>query len=117
MRAKKNDAGRVSEGANLVQKPVFFIVLVRFLGEVMTMLDNLVQKVREQVRDRYLQSNQSGLWQELDKNLQAVLQETFAKMELVNREEFDRQTVLLSEARQKLMALQAQLKTLEQQVK
>ncbi|MBH1970818.1 accessory factor UbiK family protein [Moraxellaceae bacterium AER2_44_116] len=116
-KGEKNDAGRETEGANLVQISVFFIVLVRFLGEVMTMLDNLVQKVREQVRDRYLQSNQSGLWQELDKNLQAVLQETFAKMELVNREEFDRQTVLLSEARQKLMALQAQLKTLEQQVK
>jgi BMFP domain-containing protein YqiC len=80
-------------------------------------LDNLVQKVREQVRERYLQSNQSGLWQELDKNLQAVLQETFAKMELVTREEFDRQSVLLSEARQKLHALEKQLKLLEQQVK
>lgn len=77
-------------------------------------LDNLVQKVREQVRERYLQNNQSGLWQELDKNLQAVLQETFAKMELVTREEFDRQTVLLSEARQKLQALEQQLKRLEQ---
>lgn len=77
-------------------------------------LDNLVQKVREQVRDRYLQSNQSGLWQELDKNLHAVLQETFAKMELVTREEFDRQTVLLSEARQKLSSLEKQLKALEQ---
>ncbi|MDO9178878.1 MAG: accessory factor UbiK family protein [Agitococcus sp.] len=96
---------------------VFFIVLVRFLGEVSAMLDNLVQKVREQVRERYMQSNQSGLWHELDKNLQAVLQETFAKMELVNREEFDRQTVLLSEARQKLTALQAQMKALEQQLK
>ena len=77
-------------------------------------LDNLVQKVREQVRERYLQSNQSGVWQELDKNLQAVLQETFANMELVTREEFDRQTVLLSEARQKLQALEKQLKALEQ---
>lgn len=77
-------------------------------------LDNLVQKVREQVRERYLQSNQSGVWQELDKNLQAVLQETFAKMELVTREEFDRQTVLLSEARQKLQALEKLLKALEQ---
>lgn len=77
-------------------------------------LDNLVQKIREQVRDRYLQTNQSGLWQELDKNLHAVLQETFAKMELVTREEFDRQAVLLSEARQKLQQLEKQLKALEQ---
>ena len=110
-------ANRWVESSTLVQLIVVFIVLVRFLGEVSVMLDNLVQKVREQVRDRYMQSNQSGLWHELDKNLQAVLQETFAKMELVNREEFDRQTVLLSEARQKLTALQAQLKALKHQVK
>jgi BMFP domain-containing protein YqiC len=80
-------------------------------------LDNLVQKVREQIRERYEQSNQSGLWQELDKNLQAILQETFAKMELVTREEFDRQSQLLGEARLKLQSLEKQLKLLETQIK
>jgi len=80
-------------------------------------LDNLVQKVREQIRERYEQSNQSGLWQELDKNLQAILQETFAKMELVTREEFDRQSQLLGEARLKLQSLEKQLKLLETQLK
>ena len=62
-------ANRWVESSTLVQLIVVFIVLVRFLGEVSVMLDNLVQKVREQVRDRYMQSNQSGLWHELDKNL------------------------------------------------
>lgn len=80
-------------------------------------LDNLVQKVREQIRERYEQSNQSGLWQELDKNLQAILQETFAKMDLVTREEFDRQSQLLGEARLKLQSLEKQLKLLETQIK
>lgn len=80
-------------------------------------LDNLVQKVQEQVRDRFLQANQSGAWAELDKNLQAVLQEVFAKMELVTREEFDRQAQLLGEARMKLQALEKQLKSLETQIK
>ncbi|HNA20197.1 MAG TPA: accessory factor UbiK family protein [Agitococcus sp.] len=80
-------------------------------------LDNLVQKVREQVRDRFEQANQTGTWQELDKNLQAVLQEVFAKMELVTREEFDRQAQLLGEARMKLQALEKQLKSLENQIK
>jgi BMFP domain-containing protein YqiC len=80
-------------------------------------LDNLVQKVREQIRERYEQSNQSGLWHELDKNLQAILQETFAKMELVTREEFDRQSQLLGEARLKLQSLEKQLKLLETQIK
>ena len=80
-------------------------------------LGNLVQKVREQIRERYEQSNQSGLWHELDKNLQAILQETFAKMELVTREEFDRQSQLLGEARLKLQSLEKQLKLLETQIK
>lgn len=80
-------------------------------------LDNLVQKVREQVRDRFEQTNQTGAWQELDKNLQAVLQEVFAKMELVTREEFDRQAQLLGEARMKLQALEKQLKSIESQMK
>ena len=80
-------------------------------------LDNLVQKVREQVRDRFEQANQTGTWQELDKNLQAVLQEVFAKMELVTREEFDRQAQLLGEARMKLQMLEKQLKSLENQIK
>lgn len=94
-----------------------FFILVRFLGEVDMVLDNLVQKVREQVRDRFEQANQTGAWQELDKNLQAVLQEVFAKMELVTREEFDRQAQLLGEARMKLQMLEKQLKSLENQIK
>ncbi|MFO1391682.1 MAG: accessory factor UbiK family protein [Agitococcus sp.] len=79
-------------------------------------LDNLVQKVQDQVRERFLKANQSGAWQELDKNLQAVLQEVFAKMELVTREEFDRQAQLLGEARMKLQALEKQLQSFEKQI-
>ena len=94
-----------------------FFILVRFLGEVDMVLDNLVQKVREQVRHRFEQANQTGAWQELDKNLQSVLQEVFAKMELVTREEFDRQAQLLGEARMKLQMLEKQLKSLENQIK
>lgn len=86
-----------------------------FLGEFKMALDNLVQKVQEQVRERFLQANASGAWLALEKNLQAVLQEVFAKMELVTREEFDRQTHLLGEARIKLQALEKQLKSLENQ--
>ena len=93
-----------------------FFVLVHFLGEGVVALDNLVQKVQDQVRERFLKANQSGAWQELDKNLQAVLQEVFAKMELVTREEFDRQAQLLGEARMKLQALEKQLQSFEKQI-
>jgi BMFP domain-containing protein YqiC len=98
-------------------RSVFLKILVRFLSEVSVMLDNLVQKIREQVQARYEQSNQSGAWQELDKNFNAVLQEVFAKMELVTREEFDRQTQRLGDARLKLQALEKQVKLLEEQIK
>ncbi|RZU38415.1 hypothetical protein EV700_2346 [Fluviicoccus keumensis] len=76
-------------------------------------LDNLVQTVREQLRARLNQADQTGLWQEVDRNLNAVLTEVFAKMDLVTREEFDRQSALLSEARVKLQTLETQLKALE----
>lgn len=77
-------------------------------------LDNLVQSVIEQLRVRFYQANNSALWLELDKNLQAVLHEVFAKMDLVTREEFDRQSALLADARQKLQMLEQQIKALEQ---
>ena len=93
-------------------------------------IDNLVQAVREQVEARFYQAGQGvvrhgyrlgvpqgGAWQELDRNLQAVLSEVFAKLELVTREEFDRQSVLLSEARVKLQSLEAQLRDLEARTK
>jgi BMFP domain-containing protein YqiC len=80
-------------------------------------LDNLVQSVREQVQARFYQAGQAGAWQELDRNLQAVLGEVFAKLDLVTREEFDRQSALLSDARVKLQALEKQLRDLEAQAK
>lgn len=80
-------------------------------------LDNLVQSVREQLKSRFDQSNQAGLWQEVDRNLQAALQEVFARMDLVTREEFDRQSALLSEARTAQQALETRLKDLEARLK
>lgn len=80
-------------------------------------IDNLVQAVREQVEARFYQAGQGGAWQELDRNLQAVLSEVFARLDLVTREEFDRQSVLLSEARVKLQSLESQLRDLEARAK
>ncbi len=80
-------------------------------------LDNLVQSVREQIKSRFYQSNQAGMWQEVDRNLHAALQEVFARMDLVTREEFDRQSALLSEARAAQQALEARLKDLEARLK
>ena len=52
---------------------------------------------------------------DLEKNLRATLNASFAKMELVTREEFDIQTALLQRTRAKLDTLQEKLSMLEKQ--
>jgi BMFP domain-containing protein YqiC len=50
---------------------------------------------------------------DLQKNLRALLQGAFTKMELVSREEFDVQADILRLAREKLDLLEAKLSELE----
>jgi len=50
---------------------------------------------------------------DLQKNLRALLQGAFTKMELVSREEFDVQADVLRQAREKLDLLEAKLSELE----
>ena len=50
---------------------------------------------------------------DLEKNLRALLQGAFTKMELVSREEFDVQADILRLAREKLDLLDAKLSELE----
>ena len=50
---------------------------------------------------------------DLEKNLRALLQGAFTKMELVSREEFDVQADVLRQAREKLDLLEAKLSELE----
>ncbi len=52
----------------------------------------------------------------LQAQLKATLQSSFAKMDLVTREEFDVQTGVLQKTRAKLEALEKQLAELEKQV-
>ena len=48
-----------------------------------------------------------------DKNIHALIQGMFTKMELVSREEFDVQAEVLRNTREKLVALEAKLAELE----
>ena len=50
---------------------------------------------------------------DVQKNLKAMLNQSFAKMDLVTREEFDIQTKVLARTREKLAALEARLASLE----
>ncbi len=52
---------------------------------------------------------------DIEKNLRALLQGMFTKMDLVTREEFDVQSQVLLQARNKLSALELRLAELEAQ--
>ncbi|MEE4379906.1 MAG: accessory factor UbiK family protein [Candidatus Competibacteraceae bacterium] len=53
---------------------------------------------------------------DMEKNFHAVLQATFAKMDLVTREEFDVQQAVLARTRTKLENLEKQVASLEDQL-
>jgi len=50
---------------------------------------------------------------DIEKNIRAVLSATFAKLDLVTREEFDVQTQVLHRTREKLEALEQRVNELE----
>jgi len=69
-------------------------------------------KFFEDISKRISDSMPSGLQQfkeDMEKHCKTILQNTFAKMDLVTREEFDVQTQVLARTRQKLEELEQQL--------
>ena len=54
---------------------------------------------------------------DMDKNIHALIQSAFTKMELVSREEFDVQAEVLRNTREKLVLLEKKLAELEAQFK
>ena len=50
---------------------------------------------------------------DIEKNVRAMLASTFARLDLVTREEFDVQTALLARTREKLVELETKLAELE----
>jgi BMFP domain-containing protein YqiC len=54
---------------------------------------------------------------DVEKNINALLKGVFTKMELISREEFDVQTEVLRNTREKLEALELKLSELSAQIK
>lgn len=53
---------------------------------------------------------------DVEKNVRALLQSIFTKLELISREEFDIQTEVLRNTRQKLEVLEARVASLESEL-
>ncbi|MGH8547287.1 MAG: ubiquinone biosynthesis accessory factor UbiK [Methylococcales bacterium] len=74
-------------------------------------IDNLVKRLSNS-----LPSGLRDLREDLEKNFRAILQSSFAKMDLVTREEFDVQRAVLTRTREKLEALENQVAKLEEKL-
>jgi len=74
-------------------------------------LDDLASKIADAIPPG-LRSLQS----EFEKNVRAILQAAFSKMNLVTREEFDVQSQVLAKTREKLTTLEQTVAKLEQQL-
>lgn len=74
--------------------------------------DKLSEKLSEA-----MPSGLKDVKEDAKKNFKMVLESTFAKMNLVTREEFDAQTAVLARARGQIQALEQQLAELEKMVK
>ena len=68
-------------------------------------LDDLSIKIKEMIK-----VSPAG---DLEKNIHALLQSMFTKLELVSREEFDIQAEVLRQTREKLTALEKQIEAIE----
>ncbi|NAR97603.1 accessory factor UbiK family protein [Acinetobacter haemolyticus] len=71
------------------------------------MIETLLQAILQQVDQPK---------KDLEKNLRALLKESIEKLDLVSKQELDRQRTALNLANQRLTELQQQMKTLEEMV-
>lgn len=74
---------------------------------------NLGQKVFEEISGKLGEVLGESPAKDVEKNLRAVLQGVFARLDLVTREEFEVQQAVLLKTRDKLDALEAKVAALE----
>lgn len=71
------------------------------------------QKIFDEISGKLGQALADSPAKDIEKNLRAVLQGVFAKLDLVTREEFDVQQAVLLRTREKLDAMEARVAALE----
>jgi len=74
-------------------------------------IDDLAKRLGEALPDGV-----RNLQQDVEKNMHAILTSTFAKLDLVTREELDVQKAVLARTRLKLEAMEKKLAELEAQI-
>ncbi len=79
------------------------------------MIKEKIEEVLAEVSS-VLPKDMQNVKQEMENNLRATLNASFAKMDLVTREEYDIQIALLQRTRSQLDAMQEKLSSLEKQL-
>ena len=78
-------------------------------GEILEQIQRIASEMQNKVGDVIRNSPA----QEIEKNIRAMLNQGFQKMDLVTREEFDLQSKVLAKTREKLEALEEKVSALE----
>lgn len=73
--------------------------------------DEVAKKISKLIPD-----NVKSLQKDIEKNVKAILQNAFSKMDLVTRDEFDVQSKVLARSREKLELLEKQVAELEKKL-
>lgn len=75
----------------------------------------LIAKIGQQISS-LMPEQAKATQQEVERNIHAVLQSAFAKLDLVTRDEFEAQKAVLGRTREKVDQLELQITALEQQL-
>jgi BMFP domain-containing protein YqiC len=72
-----------------------------------------IQRIASDMQNKVGDAIRNSPAQEIEKNVRAMMNQGFQKMDLVTREEFELQTKVLAKTREKLEALEAKVTALE----
>jgi len=72
-----------------------------------------IQRIAEEMQGKVVNAIRNSPAQEIEKNVRAMMNQGFQKMDLVTREEFELQAKVLSKTREKLEALELKVAEME----
>ena len=72
-----------------------------------------IQRIASDMQNKVGDAIRNSPAQEIEKNVRAMMNQGFQKMDLVTREEFELQTKVLTKTREKLEALEVKVTALE----
>jgi BMFP domain-containing protein YqiC len=76
---------------------------------------NQIQRVTSDLQTRVSEAMRNSPAPEIEKNIRALMNQGFQKMDLVTREEFDLQSKVLAKTREKLETLESKIAALEKE--